>query len=253
MSRVHWSRLKEMARSPAHYRWALEHPREEMPPLRFGLATHCLTLEPQVFDARFTVFEGDRRTKAWKEFQAANAGRTILSADEAAEARAVAEAVRAHPIAADLLSQGEAEQPLEWTHRANVLGEWYEIDCGGRFDFYGRGRLVELKTTRDASLEGFPREAAKYDYHGQLAFYRDGLVAFGRPVAEVWVIAAETAPPYGVSVWQVPKAVIDAGRERYFLLLDRLHRCQAADAWPCWPEAQTLTLPYWKTNETCED
>lgn len=253
MRRVHWSTLKELAKSPAHYQFALERPWEETPSQRLGTAGHCRALESDdVFHARFVLFDGDRRTKEWKAFQADNVGRTILSREEWDAAHAMADAVRAHPLAAALLSDGEAEQSLQWTHRTHLGSESYEVECGGRMDFVGSMGLVELKTSRAASPYEFPREVAKFDYHGQVAFYADGLLSLGKPVSAVWFVAVENDAPHGVAVYRVPDAVLDAGRERYFLLLDRLHLCERTNHWPAWPEENVLTLPGWKSNLDAE-
>ena len=44
---VNISTLKELwSKSPLHYRYRLEHPREETPALTLGIATHMAILEP---------------------------------------------------------------------------------------------------------------------------------------------------------------------------------------------------------------
>ena len=47
---VNISTLKELwSKSPLHYRYRLEHPREETPALTLGIATHMAILEPLRF------------------------------------------------------------------------------------------------------------------------------------------------------------------------------------------------------------
>src|SRR5690242_14058178 len=53
------TRLKELKRSPKHYRYRLDHPRETAP-LTLGGAAHVACLEPERFDRDFATWT--RRT-----------------------------------------------------------------------------------------------------------------------------------------------------------------------------------------------
>ena len=58
---VNWSTLKAMAKSPKHYKWALDHQDEGDTASRGMLrAIHCLVLEPAVFDRDFAVVTNRR-------------------------------------------------------------------------------------------------------------------------------------------------------------------------------------------------
>src|SRR5256885_6932517 len=74
------SRLKELRRSPLHYRHALEHPKETVP-LRLGTAAHCATLEPERFGRQFAIWSRrsdktgnlcPRTGQWWEAFEAQN-------------------------------------------------------------------------------------------------------------------------------------------------------------------------------------
>ena len=61
------SELHVLARSPMHYKYAQDHPREETPALTFGSALHCYVLEPERFaDEYIVVGKIDRRTTKGK-------------------------------------------------------------------------------------------------------------------------------------------------------------------------------------------
>ena len=61
------SDIFEMRKSPMHFRYALDHPREETTAMAFGTALHCYVLEPEKFAERYVICEKiDRRTTAGK-------------------------------------------------------------------------------------------------------------------------------------------------------------------------------------------
>ena len=71
---VRRSALWEIRKSPAHYKYAVEHPKEPTPALTFGIAAHKYILEPDDFWNMYMLApEVDRRTKdgkaEWNRFQ----------------------------------------------------------------------------------------------------------------------------------------------------------------------------------------
>ena len=65
---INFSTLKHMARSPMHYRYALEHPPAETPAMLLGRATHTAVFEPDRFQLDYAVWPGDRRGNAYLQF-----------------------------------------------------------------------------------------------------------------------------------------------------------------------------------------
>src|ERR1035441_6623548 len=68
-SHLHFSTLKNFARSPAHYKYASEHGTVTTPAMAVGSAVHALCLEHGDGIVRF---EGSRRGKEWTAFQEAH-------------------------------------------------------------------------------------------------------------------------------------------------------------------------------------
>ena len=104
---------------------------------------------------------------------------------------------------------------------------------------------------RDISPRAFGFAAAKYLYHGQLAFYHDGLIASGRMVPKrlPLLVAIQNRAPWDVAVYNLQSDQIEAGRMLYQRLLRRLVECSAADWWPgVAPEIMPLQLPSWAIN-----
>lgn len=211
-----WSKLKHLARSPAAYSYRAANPEHDTAARKVGRAVHLAVLEPERFADSVAIWDGGRRYgKEWNAFVSANAGKELLKRDEFRQCMALQTAVRSDPVAAPHLMRGAAEQTVLWTDE--VTG----IKCKARTDWLN-DVLADLKTTRDASPDGFARESWQYRYHTQLAFYSDGLRAAGERERPVLIIAVESAPPYPVVVYRLGEELLQHGREEYRELLSRL-------------------------------
>lgn len=243
------SRLKEIKRSPQHYQFRLTHPFTS-DAMTLGVATHVATLEPERFATDFAIW--DRRTKGdnaapkngqwWDAFKAANADKTILSADEAHEALAIAAAVRSNEGAMLYLAKGDPEVTIEAMMHGRV--------CRGRVDWLTKvgdaPHLVGLKTARDCRHFAFGNQAAKLGYHIQWAWYLDLLRAIKDEDVGVVEIVVESAPPYAVAVYRIGPDIIEQGRDEYLELLSMLTDCESRDIWPGpVPFEEWLSLPSW--------
>lgn len=249
------TRLKELARSPLHYRFRLENPKQSAP-MALGTAAHMATLEPSRFASEVAVWSqraesgalSPRRGKAWESFQADNRGKLLLNESEYALAADIACAVRGHEIASAYLREGDAEVSMIWE---TVLADFSVVSCKGRADWLteieGAPYLVGLKTARDCRPFQFGAASARYGYHLQWAFYSDGYKALTGVAPRMVEIVVESEAPHAVVVYQIPDDVLEQGREEYLRLLDTLVECKRADHWPG-PAAeseQILTLPSW--------
>ena len=239
---VNWSTLKEIDKSPKHYKHGLESEREDTAAFRFGRAVHCLVLEPGEFDSRYVIWDGGRRYgKKWDRFQTDYSDSEILSENELYRAKHVAASVNEHPVAHGLLRQAvDREQVVQWTDSETG------IDCKAKLDAVG-SMVIDLKTTQDVSPIAFGNSAAKYGYHGQCAFYHDGAVAAGYELTKDPVlIVVESVEPYDVAVYTLPDYVLDIGRMYYRRLLRQLHGCQQSGVFPgvC-SDTMVLSLPGW--------
>jgi exodeoxyribonuclease VIII len=243
---INWSTLKEMRRSPLHYRYRLEHPREDTPAFARGRAGHTAVFEPRRFLLEYALFEGAvRRGKAWDAFKAQHTKRTILKKEEYETCLAVSDAVHANPIAAEYLKKGKAESTITWTDTTSGLA------CKGRPDWISESKpaIVDLKTTSDVDPRKFASTAARLGYHCQLAFYREGLRAMGT-LYPVVIIAVEATAPHDVAVYEMDEDSLYAGWEETARMLDAVARCRRENRWPGRFESQqTLRLPQWLWND----
>ena len=245
---VHWTALKEMRKSALHYRYREGTPLEDTPRLMLGRAVHTAVLELERFLLDYALFEGERRAgKVWDAFEAQHAGKTILKRPEYELCLAMRRAVMEHPVAAPYLAKGRPEHVVTWTDEATGLA------CKARPDWIcdvpGKAALLDLKTTSTVDATLFGSNVARMGYYAQLAFYRQGLVANGLPMAAK-IVAVEAAPPHDVAVFDAAEA-LHAGDEEVAELLAAIAGCRESGAWPGRYGAaeQVLHLPAWFYTE----
>lgn len=239
------SDLDLIHRSPAHYK-AARH--EDTPALRFGTAFHCAVLENDRFNATYTVIEGDRRTKAVKDSikDAEAAGKIILTADDFNALMGMSQAVFKNPICAALLRGSLKEH--------SVFAELDGVRVKCRPDGWSteKGVLFDLKSTEDASPEGFARTVAKYRYHVQDAFYRHVVASATNCDADdlsFIFIAVEKKPPFAIALYQLDELAtlqgwVDARED-----LRRYKTAKDTGKWGGYsPRIETLSLPRWAVS-----
>jgi len=205
-------------RSPAHLT-ALEP--EATTSMESGSAFHGLTLGAQ----RVIAYEdGPRRGKAWDAFEAANPDALIVTPTVFAKARAMADAVLAHPIASKAL-EGVREKTISW--------ECMGLKCRSTPDVRGKGFVTELKQARTADPKWFERDAVKMAYHAQLQFYTTAIESTSDDkIAHQYIVAVEPEPPYVVQVFEISDRAKEAAEKLWRLWFERLKVCVSSNDWP---------------------
>lgn len=236
--------------SPKHYWHKYINPdREPQPPtpaMVLGSAIHAAILEPDIFASQYVADPGiSRRSNAGKAefeaFQAENRGKTILTDDDFQTCLAVRDAVHTHPVAAGLLQGGVAEQSFYAID--DETGEL--IKC--RTDYLAGDLIVDVKSTEDASPNGFGKSSANFRYPMQVAWYRHVMrMAFGEAPPHWVFLATEKKPPYAVGIYfpmpeDVERSMAAARRH-----LDRIVEHRRSGHWPDYAtEVLPLSLPTW--------
>ncbi len=214
---LRWSELKHMARSPAHFRAAYESPRDASPAMILGWMVHHHLLGGD----RVTIYDGERRGNAWKDFKEAHPDTEIVTIGEYNKAKAIADAVRAHPFASIVLDDGDKERELAWT---GPLGHKF----AGRLDMIRpNGDLAELKVTTNTEPSKFAWQSLRMGYHAQAALYREGARENGFDVERFWMVSVEAAPPHTVT-----ERALLAGQKLIRLWVERVDACQREGIWP---------------------
>lgn len=247
------TRLKELGRSPQHYRHRLMNPKET-PALSLGRAAHCAVLEPERFNRDHAVWTertesgkmAPRNSKKWDAFLSDHADKSILSLDEYNSSLAMQSAVRSDAHAMRYLGHGEAE--------VTMLAEIYGHACKGRADWVteidGRDALVGLKSARDCRPRQFGRQSANLGYYLQWGFYYDLFKTVTGREPLMKEIVVENEAPYAVTVFNIPDEVIQQGCDEYALLLEQLAECERNQSWPGPAISEIdLVLPAWVYGE----
>jgi exodeoxyribonuclease VIII len=248
------SKIKTLLKNPYLYLNPPE--REENPYFAIGSATHSLVLEPHKFDAEFAVApKCDRRTKVgkdvWASFISSSVGKTIISAQDFDIAKGMAEAILKNTYAQALLQSGISE--------CSFFGEINGKKVKCRPDRYREdlGIVIDIKTTDDASPDGFAKTVANYGYYIQAPFYTDCLKSLNKNAQKFVFIAVEKKHPHMVGIYELDQVSIEFGRNEYkrgFEILERIEEY----AEPTYKDivnadvVQTITLPnyiYYKRGE----
>jgi len=225
---------------------------------RLGSAAHCAVLEPATFWDRYALRPDgiDRRTKdgkiAFAEFESANAGKTIITQDEAGSVQEMTAAVLLHPIASQLLASGKPE--LSWrVSPVNSLAlqcrtDWF--NPLGRELTGGRPYVADLKTVESLDADAFrnfERASFNFGYHRQAGFYLPLITEIlGSPVFDFYFIAVEKIEPYGVAVYRLSDAATARGHDETITDLLRLQACIKDQQWPNLPnDLREIGLPKW--------
>lgn len=236
----------QILRSQKHYKLMRDQRGKQTAAMRFGQALHVGVLEPQRYaEAVVTAPDVNKRTKAGRaelaEFMAANRHRIVISPAERVRALRCAEEVRAHPSAAKLLAGAQTEKSLFW-----IDGK-FGVPCKARLDIWNFSIVADLKSTTDASREGFARAIATYGYGIQAANYINGCEHILNQSPQAFVfIAVESDPPHAVGVYAIDTADILFGRARMDVALERYARALDSGRWQGYSDLiESIITPPW--------
>ena len=220
------SMLNNISVSPEYFRFRQDNPQPATAPMKLGSAIHMNVL--QEFNKHYAVSpKFDKRTKAGKEdyaeFSKKHMFKDVISESDFHIIEQITMKLMKDRMVKALLQQGEPEKIIQWNN------EHYDINCKGMLDYYREGAdmIIDLKTTQDASYNGFMRSVRKYKYHKQAAFYLDAVKA-----QRFIIIAVEKTPPFSINIFEMGDDIIDEGRDMYNHELESYKYCEENDYWP---------------------
>lgn len=249
------SELWKIRESPEKFKWHKENPSESTPALLFGQLFHKMALQQEMIWEEFAVAPNvDRRTKEGKAEYAAflegSAGKTIVTLDMAEQAMNMCAALKSSDFCRKLL-RGAKEVPFFWTD------EDTQEACKCRADVVveleGIPLVVDLKSTVDASTDGFMKDAVKYGYDFQSAMYLEGVKANTGIEHGFVFIAIEKDPPYSINILQADTAFIKRGYDLFREYIGIYHDCKTTGNWYGYlgkfDSVNVLSLPPWLKKE----
>ena len=247
--------LPEYKGSPKKFQWAQSHRRTSRA-FDVGHAVHTKVLGVGAgiitYPDEHLTPSGNPSTKAatveWEAEQRA-AGFTVVSPGDASRVDAMAEAVLAHPSAKPLFEVAEFRE-------VSVFADVDGVPCRARFDaLSGETRngvyAVDLKTTEDATPNGFTSSVRKWGYPVQHAHYDDTYKASeGRGIDQFWFVAVEKSGPFEVGVYDIEPYWVAMGRTKAASARAIFQECTSTGMWPGYNDApQTLTAPAYEVIE----
>ena len=261
------SGLLMLHKSPAHYyHWLTSPPSETTPAMSKGTATHTLLFEPQKWKDEITVIPLDAPKKAtkaqreakkpsddavasmkwWDEFDKANEGKCIITAEDESNARAMVDAVLNHEDVLPLLNHPSAKPEVSITAVEEIDG--IQIPCKMRCDLLTEDgkTIVDLKTTIDSSQEAFGKSFFKMGYWRQAAHYIATARLAGIPVERFIFVAVESSQPHAVALYTLDAKSLEKAFVIRQRLLKRLAECTATGKFPAYAKGvNTLSMPPW--------
>jgi exodeoxyribonuclease VIII len=213
-----------------------------------GSAVHALVLEPELD----LVVRGpeDRRGNKWKEaqFAADIDGKILLTEGDYDLAQAIAAPLISHEVVKNFMSQPDfvAEGSFFATDPVTNV----KIKCRPDGFVPSSGVVFDIKTTRDASPDGFPREIVSYGYDLQAAFYLRCLRAAGYEADTFIFVCVEKEAPFAVCLHTLTDRYLLAAEVRVTETLEKIHRAEASGVFHTgWPLINHVDLPRWQTAE----
>lgn len=222
-----FSSLKAFKNSPADFIDYAFREKKQTDAMLLGTLIHCLVLEPDQFEGRYTVMDdldvvaeigggNPRATNKYKEWKAdfifKNSGKEIIGYKMSEQAKIIAGNVLHNKAAKKILSLcTRREQKIEWQYK--------NFGFRGYYDGGGEKIRADIKKVPDASPRAAQQTIIKMWYHGQAAMY---LTAEG-VMLPFYIICCDAKG--GVSVHKLDKSLIEQGLEDYSNLVDKFNEC----------------------------
>lgn len=260
------SGLLELRRSPAHYwEWLNSPPTESSQAMNLGTATHTLLFEPELWATDIAILpdnapkKPDKRQlnakkpseetlnaiKWWEAFEAENADKCIITAEQCEQAKGMVAAVHANEECMSIINHPSAQ--VEVSVIANEEVDGVVIPCKIRCDMISEdGRTIfDLKSTADASYEEFGRSFFSYGYWMQAAHYIATARKAGFPVERFVFAAVESKKPHMLALYELDEDSLKKALDIRSRLLKILAKCNATGKFPVSNGITKLKMPYY--------
>ena len=186
-----FSSLKAFAESPSHFIAYKERQVEPTTAMLFGTAVHEAVLEPEKFKLNYAIARARKGTKIY--LSQLEEGKKLLNKSDYYSCKKIAENIKAHPMANELLNQcTEFEKEIK--------GTIHGLPFRGFADAISPDFVLDLKTTRDGSPYEFTNSVYRMKYHIQAAIYTTLTNK-----TDYWIVAVENKAPYVVTAYLIDK------------------------------------------------
>jgi exodeoxyribonuclease VIII len=223
-TKLSYTAISKFKRSPKCFIDYKLAPKEQTDAMLLGSIVHCLILEPEHFDERYTTDAliiaeiggaKPRSTTKYKEWKAEQEGMIVISSDFHKAGQDMANAVLNNSAAKWVLDQcDKREFRIEWNHKG--------LSFIGFMD--ARGKVIaDIKICQDAEPKKFQRDIINMGYYLQGGAYT---IAEGE-VLPYFLIAVDRN--LGVSVHEVTEDLIEFGMNEFDRLCGEFNTCLDAN------------------------
>lgn len=226
---LHFSDLKRLAISAAHFAAGMKAERETTKAMRLGTLVDMALLTTK----RPLVAGKTRKDAAFHAMQARHPFDDVYTQPELEESERIVDAFLTAPFnehARDVLGMNDPDRrtqvPLKW--------ETTGVPRSTRgVDVITRGRLVDLKVTNSTSPEKFVWHAKSMLWHCQLTDYLEACEQNGIAITDgLYLVGIESSPPYVATALRLTEGAIDDARKKLSMWIGKYRNCAAANEWP---------------------
>tara|TARA_R100001163_G_scaffold2920_2_gene4426 strand:+ start:6602 stop:7342 length:741 start_codon:yes stop_codon:yes gene_type:complete len=210
-----YSSIKEFAKSPAHFIAYQNRDKKPTSAMELGTAIHMLVLEEEKFKKEYNMCNSRRNTNIYKEELAK--GKKLLNQNEWITAHKIKEAIKAHPLASELV--GGADR-----YESEIIKEIQGVPFRGFLDIHGTNYIADLKTCKNGSPSEFQRSCYNFKYYLQAAVYSE-LTG----IKDFWIITAETSAPYCITPYKISSAYMLKGRQELYKIIEAYKKWMEED------------------------
>jgi hypothetical protein len=201
-------------------------PREEKKIFDVGSGSHSYLLELEIFSDEFVIQPADilhRRGAHWDKFKATLLpDQTCITQEDYKNIKRMADAVKNHTPARNLLTGGTAETSFFIRDvETNMI-----IKC--RPDYRKPGRCVDYKTCISSKPAKFSRDAKKLGYHISAAMYLD----ITKDDEFVFIATEKTIPHITTAPFYFDADAMELGRLLYRNALKGIEESIDFNHWP---------------------
>lgn len=227
------SELFTISKTPLHFKYEQDNPKEDTKSLSFGRAAHKYILEKDDFFNDFAIEPVvDRRTKAGREefyaFAESLGEKESISMEDYQKILQMYDAIQSNPVAVALLT-GEHEKDFFWVD--DLTGEKCKCrpDCLSQYE--GKKYIVDYKTTDSCEDGHFERSCRKYGYKFQSGMYTEGVFQNTFEQYNFAFVAQEKTAPYAVRVYFCTPEFVAQGYDKFRELIGIYHHCKETGNW----------------------
>lgn len=262
--------------SPMHCHYRMQNPEPETDALRIGRGYHTLMLEGEAKYAEefliatacsATVKSSGRpcensgslfgpdgrwycRTKGHSPMGSTEPGNTIGAGQDATIRGMQAGTLRCSGAREFINADGPNELSIIWQDAETGLM------CKARIDMVRESwnSIGDLKTTEDASKDGFARSIDKFGYARQGAFYLRAARAVGIDCEFFSIIPVEKPEPHAAAAYKLLADAIGAGDEQIGKLLRIYAQCVESKYWPGYSDGfEDISISRWEMRKIVDE